>query len=290
MTGISVLGLGDMGHALAQTLIDTGQSVTVWNRSPERTRPFADQGVTVASSAAQAIGANPLVLICISTHTDTMGLIRDAAEQVRGRTIVDLSTGDGPTARAFEEAVDAIGGNALVGMILAGPVQIGEAETAILTAGSPTAWQSSEEAIRTLAPASDYVGANTAHLADLFSALFLPRQGALFGMIYGAHFCEVAGIPLEVYIKQLPAAMRVATSLYAQAVADSIPSSDFTGSGSPLKVYEQAFRDGFAAFRGRGANMELSDLFEDLIARGMKAGYGEERMTALIKVLRDSPD
>ena len=108
----------------------------------------------------------------------------------------------------------------------------------------------------------------------------------MFGMIYGAHFCEVAGVPLDVYIKQLPAAMRVATSLYAKTVAETIPSGDFSGSRSPLKVYEHAFRDGFAAFKTRGANTELSDLFESLIARGIKAGFGDEHLTALIKVLR----
>jgi hypothetical protein len=33
--------------------------------------------------------------------------------------------------------------------------------------------------------------------------------------------------------------------------------------------------------------MELSDLFEDLIARGMQAGYAEEHLAALFKVLRE---
>ena len=34
------------------------------------------------------------------------------------------------------------------------------------------------------------------------------------------------------------------------------------------------------------ANMELSDLLEDLIARGMKAGYADEHLTSLVKILR----
>ena len=35
MTDISVIGLGDMGSALASTLLENGYSVTVWNRSAE---------------------------------------------------------------------------------------------------------------------------------------------------------------------------------------------------------------------------------------------------------------
>ena len=36
MTDVSVIGLGDMGSALARTLLDSGYSVTVWNRSADK--------------------------------------------------------------------------------------------------------------------------------------------------------------------------------------------------------------------------------------------------------------
>lgn len=287
MAKLSVLGLGDMGAALARVLLEHGHDVTVWNRSPDRAAPFADTAAIVVGTAGEAIAASPVVLICISTHSETQALLDAIPEAVEGRLIVELSTGDGPTAAALEKRVAALGGTCVLGMILAGPGQIGTEDTAFLMAGDKDGWHRSEEYLRQLAPASDYIGDNVAHLADLFSALFLPRQGAMFGMIYGAHFCEVAGVPMEVYVKQLPAAMRVATSLYAKTVADTIPSGDFSGSGSPLKVYEQAFRDGFSSFRDRGANTELSDLFEDLIARGMAKGLGEEHLTSLIKILRE---
>ncbi|MCP4075102.1 MAG: NAD(P)-binding domain-containing protein [Gammaproteobacteria bacterium] len=37
MTQISVIGLGVMGSALANTLLQKGYSVTVWNRTIEKT-------------------------------------------------------------------------------------------------------------------------------------------------------------------------------------------------------------------------------------------------------------
>ncbi len=286
MQKVSVLGLGDMGAALARTLIKNGYDVTVWNRSPKRAEPFRADGVKVAETVQAAVEASPVSVICINTHSDTTRLLGSIPEAVKNRTFIELSTGDGPSARALEEQVKLLGGQCLLGMILAGPGQIGEASTCFLVAGEHSAWTAQIGLLQTMAPASDFIGENVAHLADLFSALFLPRQGAMFGMIFGAHFCEVAGVPLDVYVKQLPAAMRVATELYATTVAKTIPSGDFSGSGSPLKVYETAFRDGFASFRERGANMELSDLFEGLIAKGMSAGYGEEHLTSLIKVLR----
>lgn len=49
-TPTTVLGLGEMGSALAAALIDAGHSTTVWNRSPAKARPLAARGATVAGS------------------------------------------------------------------------------------------------------------------------------------------------------------------------------------------------------------------------------------------------
>ncbi|MDW5594513.1 NAD(P)-dependent oxidoreductase [Conexibacter stalactiti] len=49
---IAVLGLGRMGAAIAERLLDAGHELTVWNRSPAATEPFAARGVRVAARPA----------------------------------------------------------------------------------------------------------------------------------------------------------------------------------------------------------------------------------------------
>ena len=44
MSNVSVLGLGKMGTALAKSLLASGRSVTVWNRSANKSQPFIDTG------------------------------------------------------------------------------------------------------------------------------------------------------------------------------------------------------------------------------------------------------
>jgi 3-hydroxyisobutyrate dehydrogenase-like beta-hydroxyacid dehydrogenase len=231
MTQVTLIGLGDMGRALAETFHAAGCDLTVWNRSPDRAAPFKAKGVAVSRTAEEAIRAGPTVIFCVKTHDDTLRLIDAAPDALAGRTIIELSTGEGRAARVLNDRIAELGGTALFGTILAGPGQIGEEGTAFLMAGPADTWSAQEDLIRMLAPASDYIGADVSHLADLFAALFLPRQGAMFGMIYGTHFCEVAGIPLEVYTRQLPAALRVATELYAPTVAATIPKEDYSGWG-----------------------------------------------------------
>jgi len=44
MSTISVLGTGLMGSAVASTLIDAGHTVTVWNRSADKSAPLVAIG------------------------------------------------------------------------------------------------------------------------------------------------------------------------------------------------------------------------------------------------------
>jgi 3-hydroxyisobutyrate dehydrogenase len=46
-----------MGAAVAARLMEVGHEVTVWNRTPEKTKALADTGAKVASTPAQVASA-----------------------------------------------------------------------------------------------------------------------------------------------------------------------------------------------------------------------------------------
>jgi 3-hydroxyisobutyrate dehydrogenase-like beta-hydroxyacid dehydrogenase len=64
-TPVSVLGMGEMGRALAGALVDAGYPVTVWIRSPGRTGTLAERGAAVAPTVAEAVAAGRLVVVCL---------------------------------------------------------------------------------------------------------------------------------------------------------------------------------------------------------------------------------
>ena len=49
---VGVAGLGKMGTAIALHLLETGNQVTVWNRTPERTAPVVAAGAAAMPSPA----------------------------------------------------------------------------------------------------------------------------------------------------------------------------------------------------------------------------------------------
>src|SRR2546428_11861793 len=54
MAKIAFLGLGQMGVPMATRLLQAGHELTVWNRTPDRAKPLAAGGATVAGSQAEA--------------------------------------------------------------------------------------------------------------------------------------------------------------------------------------------------------------------------------------------
>ncbi|NMO89477.1 NAD(P)-dependent oxidoreductase [Actinomycetospora sp. TBRC 11914] len=57
---IAVIGLGGMGSALAERLLDEGHELEVWNRSTERSAPFAPRARVLGDP--DAVGADVVVL------------------------------------------------------------------------------------------------------------------------------------------------------------------------------------------------------------------------------------
>jgi 3-hydroxyisobutyrate dehydrogenase-like beta-hydroxyacid dehydrogenase len=65
---VSVIDLGAMGAALARMLLRDGHRVTVWNRTSAKATPLVRDGAILAESVALAVGASPLVIVCVDNY------------------------------------------------------------------------------------------------------------------------------------------------------------------------------------------------------------------------------
>jgi len=67
MAKIGFLGLGQMGTPMATRLLGAGHELTVWNRTPDRAKPLAAAGATVARSPADAGAGAAFVITMLAT-------------------------------------------------------------------------------------------------------------------------------------------------------------------------------------------------------------------------------
>ena len=283
MKRVSIIGLGLMGGALARSLLQNGYEVTAWNRSPDKAEALAGEGAVVAASVAQAIAENDTIVVCIRSNSDTRELL-EASGGLEGKNIIDLSTGSAPEAEALYASARGLGARCLIGMICTFPRDIGKADSTIVTVGDEDLWDEAADMLRLLAGKSSYVGTQIGALAILYSALFLPRQGFMFGMLYGAHLCNRAGFSLESYAEQLPLTIKVVHDYY-DVFAASAPRKNYEDPQASIDVYVAAFEDTLKSFREHGARDDFPRLMARLLERGTAAGLGEKQITALIDLL-----
>jgi 3-hydroxyisobutyrate dehydrogenase-like beta-hydroxyacid dehydrogenase len=287
MQPISVIGLGDMGSALARALLNNGYPVTVWNRSAAKAEPLVSAGATLALSASDAVAASSASITCIKSHRQTRELLALDPDVLKDKTIIELSTGDASDAENLVAFLKSHGADYLLGMINAYPSGVGDDETTILTVGSEATWAEYQGVIKALGGKSNYVGDQPAALAVLFAALFTARQSFMFGMIYGGLACQKAGIPLDAFVEQIPVSMKMMQNYY-DLFAATVPSGNYSNPEASMTTYAAAIDDTLGTFKNLGVRAELPQLMHDLVHHGVDAGHGDEQLTALVKLMGTS--
>src|SRR5690349_16718859 len=72
---IAVLGTGAMGAGMAQSLLREDFDVTVWNRTPARSEPLADDGALVALDPVAAVADADVVLAMLFDTESTVSVM-----------------------------------------------------------------------------------------------------------------------------------------------------------------------------------------------------------------------
>jgi 3-hydroxyisobutyrate dehydrogenase len=93
---VGVGGLGKMGAAIAQRLVEVGHEVTVWNRSADKAKPLAAAGAKVAASPAALAQAAETVITILTDAAAIDAVYHGAsgllAGEARDKLFIEMST------------------------------------------------------------------------------------------------------------------------------------------------------------------------------------------------------
>lgn len=93
MSTIAVVGLGAMGKAMADNLVQAGHDVSVWNRSPGPVGELEAIGARPLASAAQAFESGVVFSVLADDHAVTQTFLTpDVLSAGRGALHVNLAT------------------------------------------------------------------------------------------------------------------------------------------------------------------------------------------------------
>jgi 3-hydroxyisobutyrate dehydrogenase-like beta-hydroxyacid dehydrogenase len=283
-TPVTVLGLGDMGAALTAALLDKGHPVTVWNRSQAKADPLVAKGAVRAATAAEAITASPLVLVCLLDHASVHNVIDSAAAELRGRVLVNLTSARPDEARELAgwAARQNVSGF-LDGGIMAIPSMIGGPGALVLYSGSRAAFDAHQATLAALGGAT-FVGDDAGLAALLDLAMLAGMYGMFGGFLQAMAFVGTERVdPVEFTSSLLIPWLQAMTGALPE-MAQQIAAGDYTSTGSSLAM--QTSGTSFVEFsESLGVNGELMAPLERLMKQRVADGHGDDDLSSVVELI-----
>jgi 3-hydroxyisobutyrate dehydrogenase-like beta-hydroxyacid dehydrogenase len=288
---VSVIGLGAMGVTLARLLLRSGYRVSVWNRTGEKADSLVAEGAVAPPNAAAAVAASDIVVVCVYDYKATRVVLatKEVESVLAGRVIVQLTTGSPQEARDSEGWARGNGADYIDGAIQAAPSQMARPDTTILVSGAEPAYRRSEAVLGVFGGNVKYLGEAVGAASTMDLAMLSYVYGAGLGFFYGARIAESEGFRVDEY-GGLVAEISPSFGEFFRHEGAVIQSEDYRISESPLRISVEATERLAHAARESGLNAELPELAASLFKRALAAGYGDEEVAAVIKVLRASQD
>ena len=281
MTDVTVLGLGLMGSALADSLQQSGRRICVWNRSNDKMARFVSNGAVAAASIREAIKTSPYVIVCVSDYDTSWQLLGsdEAKRELNEHTVIQLSTGTPQEALESERRFNDCGATYLDGAILSSPSDILSNNGRILIGGNEAAWIKSEPLLRCITESITYAGESVRAPAILDFAWLTYRLALYLGLFSGVMLCEEAGINLDHYSS-------IVEDDRMRQVLKTIQEEDFQNPSVTVNVYLTVLKNIQKHAVEAGVELELLNRLRSYMEKACDEGYGDEDIASLVKIFR----
>lgn len=287
MKEVAVIGLGQMGTTLARLLLAAERKVHVWNRSPGKAEALRSAGAIPAASAAQAIGAAEVVVMCVHDFAAAHEIL--AAPGVKaalaGKLFIHLTTGSPQEARDMAATARELGVDYIDGAIQVAPEQMGQPDTTILVSGTRAAQERGQGVLALFGGNVVWLGEDAAAAATMDLATLSYVYGASLGFFQGAALAQAEGLDVGKY-GEIVEAMSPSFGSFLRHEGGVVERGDYAISQSPLSISVDATRRIELAMRSKGLHAELPAVFARLLAQAQEAGYAQQEFAAVVKVLR----
>jgi 3-hydroxyisobutyrate dehydrogenase-like beta-hydroxyacid dehydrogenase len=282
-TSVTVLGLGVMGSALANTLIREGHVVTVWNRSEEKTASFRGRA-HVARTVEEAVDASDLILVCVRDYDTSDELLHEPAvtTALGGKTLIQFSTGTAQRARdagrwAREHTI-----SYLDCTMHGGPRQIGAGVGTFHYTGDRVVFDAVYDTIAPLIGETVYLSEDLGYAAALDFARLGTYTGLVTVLASVFALMEAQGVRVEDYLESVPYIDRAFLEDFFQVWA----AREYPSGNASLEVWRAWAAQWVQSGLDSSLDLKVPELVRDAFARAQGRGFGTHDVYALLEAFQ----
>ena len=284
---MGLIGLGNMGSAFAERLLDAGRQLVVHNRNRQKTESLAGHGAAVAETAAELAAASDIVLTSLSDDEAFESIAASVVRAARpGTVLVDTSTvSPGASARvaALAEQASVLYVRAPVS---GNPSVVRAGNLAFIVSGPSAAVERAQPVLLAIGPTIHVVGdAEQARIVKLAINLVIAGLAQLMSeaLVLG----EASGVTRAALLETMgnSAAGAPFVKYKTEALLHDDYSATFTTS-----LMEKDIDLVLEAAEAARVRLPLAGEIKTLVRSAIEAGYGDDDFMALFLHLQSAAE
>jgi 3-hydroxyisobutyrate dehydrogenase-like beta-hydroxyacid dehydrogenase len=278
-----LIGLGNMGSAFAERLLDAGFDLVVHNRSREKAEPLAERGAAVAETAADLAAGSDIVLTSLAdddAFESVAALVTGAARA--GTLLVDMSTISPGASTRVAALADQASLLYLRAPVSGNPGVVRSGNLSFIVSGPPTAFERAEPVLRAIGRTIHVVGdGEQARVVKLAINLIVAGLAQL--MSEAVVLGEASGVSRAALLETMGDSAVGAP--FVKYKTEPLLRDDYSATFT-TNLMEKDVELVLEAAAAAGVGLPLAGEIKGLLRSAIEAGYGDDDFMALFLNLR----
>ena len=280
---MGLIGLGNMGTAIAERVLEAGYPLVVQNRSLEKAAPCVDRGATLSATPTELAEEVDVVLTSLADDE----AFEHVAEKVLAAAhpasvLVDLSTVSPAVSARVASAADEASVDYLRAPVSGNPSVVRAGNLTLIVSGPREALDRVEPVLRAIGPAIHYVGdAEQARVVKLAINLMIAGLAELMSeaLVLG----EMSGVSREALLEVMGSSAVGAP--FVKYKTEPLLADDFSATFTTA-LMEKDIDLVLDAARQSEVELPLAQHLKALLRAAVEAGYADDDFMALYLHLR----
>ena len=280
---MGLIGLGNMGTAIAERLLDAGYPLVVHNRTRAKAEPLESRGAEVADTPEELVGKADVVITSLPNDAAFEAVATQVVGAARsGTVLVDVSTVSPEVSARIASLAEPAGVEYLRAPVSGNPTVVRAGNLSFIVSGDRETLERAGPVLRAIGPTITHVGeAEQARVVKLAINLMIAVLAQVISeaLVLG----EASGVSREALLEVMGSS--AAGAPFVRYKTEALVRDDYSATFT-TELMEKDIDLVLDAGDEGGVELPLARELKRQVRAAIEAGYGDDDFIALFQHLR----
>jgi len=286
MVKIGIIGTGMLGEAVGLHLLDSGYSVSVYNRTKSKTKNLEEKGADVAELPSVVAESSDLIITCVKDADAVKQVLFGQGGVVSGKhddmTVADMSTINPNAAKEISKKLHDEGIKSIEIPVMGGPNVAIDGKLVLMASGDKESFERFSKVFNSIANKRLFLGeSGSAHSIKL--AMNLQISLLALSLSEGIMLTKKAGFDPEIFLEILNSTY-FSTGM-SQNKAYKMIKDEYQPTFT-LKNMKKDLDTIIASAKDFDAKLPIAERANEIYKQALDAGFGEIDYTGILAYIK----